>query len=191
MTPAPDPQAIRLAREQARQIILSHATDVEYMSIGEHLADFDEFSSLPEDEFARVQGRVDKQIRHAVVTVSWPNEQPQDGAADEAAVRELPEPETAAEWLQKIHALRAEYGPREFDFDDDDVAALLAERERQAERIRELEAERAADVPAVAEVMAASGGTWMATEGAIRNLGARFADRIAALDARDADGSAS
>lgn len=70
----PDPQ---LVREQARQIILSHAKDVDYTSIGEIIADYDEFSSLPEDEFERVQGQIDKLIRNATVTVSWPDEEAQ------------------------------------------------------------------------------------------------------------------
>lgn len=78
MTTTPDPRTVRTDREQAREIILGHAKDVEYGSIGEYLADFDEFSSLPEDEFAHLQGRIDKQIRNATVAVSWPDEQPQD-----------------------------------------------------------------------------------------------------------------
>lgn len=70
-------------REQARNIILDHAKDIEYLSIGEMIADFDEFSSLPEDEFDRVQGRIDKQIRNATVTVSWTDEQQPDPVSGE------------------------------------------------------------------------------------------------------------
>jgi hypothetical protein len=69
-----DPQILQ---EIARNIVLDHAKDIDYIGIGEMLADFDKFSSLPEDEFEHVQGRVDKMIRNAVVTVTWPDDQAQ------------------------------------------------------------------------------------------------------------------
>jgi hypothetical protein len=74
-------------REQARRIILDHAKDIEYLSIGEMIADLDEFSGLPEDEFDRAQGRIDKMIRNGTVTVTFPGDpDPSDALA--AAYRE-------------------------------------------------------------------------------------------------------
>lgn len=74
-------------REQTRNIILDHAKDIEYLSIGEMIADLDEFSGLPQDEFDRVQGRIDKMIRNAAVTVALPGD-PDPNEALNVAYRE-------------------------------------------------------------------------------------------------------
>jgi hypothetical protein len=62
----------------------------------------------------------------------------------------------------------------------DDVPALLAERTALAARVAELEGEREADTRAVAAVVSARNRQ---LDSALRMLRARFADRIAALDA--------
>ncbi len=88
-----------LVREQSREIILNHASDVEYMSIGEYLADFDEFASLPEDEFDQLQGRIDKMIRNAEVTVTWRDE---DGPTVEQLTARVAELESGRNQLRHV-----------------------------------------------------------------------------------------
>lgn len=66
-----DDQSIR---DKAREIILEHAQDIEYMSIGEMMDGDPVFEGLTEDEFDAEQDRIDKQIRNATVTVRLPGE---------------------------------------------------------------------------------------------------------------------
>lgn len=186
-------------REQARNIILDHAKDIEYLSIGEMIGDLDQFSGLPEEEFDRAQGRIDKMIRNAVVTVSWPGEQQladtvsgeqQDGAAgDKGSVR-------AASLLAFLDLHRERRGHdviaslavgdgRTVELTQVQLRAVLAERDALAARVAELEGEREADARAVAELVKLGDvsfqGAWLTDwEDAKGALAARFADRITA-----------
>ena len=66
-----DDQSIR---NKAREIILSHAEDIEYMRIGEMMQGDPVFEGLSEDEFDAEQNRIQAAISEAVVTVAWPDE---------------------------------------------------------------------------------------------------------------------
>lgn len=55
-------------RKHATDIILSHARDIESLSISEMLEDLE----LPEAEHDELCEQVDKAISAATVTVSWP-----------------------------------------------------------------------------------------------------------------------
>lgn len=56
-------------REIAEEMILDHAKDVEYLSIGEKLDYL--YDELGEEAFDRLQLAVDKAIQEANVSVTW------------------------------------------------------------------------------------------------------------------------
>ena len=56
----PDTQSLR---EIAWEIVLDHAQDIEYMSVGEIMADNEMFEGLSEDEFDEIQTAVHDQAK--------------------------------------------------------------------------------------------------------------------------------
>lgn len=62
-----------LVRVVARELILSHAEDVEFMTIGEVMDADPRFEGLTEAGINAVQKRIDDAIGTATVTVTWPD----------------------------------------------------------------------------------------------------------------------
>jgi hypothetical protein len=56
-------------REIATVLIVEHATDVEYLTINEHLSELGEMQPTTEDEFDAVARRIDRLIQKATITV--------------------------------------------------------------------------------------------------------------------------
>lgn len=65
-----------LVRVKAREIIISHAEDVEFLSIGETMEGDPRFEGLSEAGFDVVERRIDDVIGAATVTVTWPDRLP-------------------------------------------------------------------------------------------------------------------
>lgn len=88
--------------EWARKVVLSHAEDVGFMSVGDQLGD--EWGDLSEDEWDERQTRVHDLALSATVTVSWDDEVP----ALRAEVRRLTGGDgREAELAKQIRAIRA------------------------------------------------------------------------------------
>jgi len=68
---------------KASELIMSHATDVEFLSIGETMQDDPRFEGLTDAEFDDVSERINGAISKAAVTVAWP------GGHDAPNVRRL------------------------------------------------------------------------------------------------------
>lgn len=62
-------------QEQAERLILSHAEDVEYMTVGEALID-EVPEGTSEEDYERVQRAVHDLCRKAVITVDWDDDEP-------------------------------------------------------------------------------------------------------------------
>lgn len=210
MADQPTPEQLR---EFAARLVREAHVDYDFMGIGEQMSDAPELRDLDEVPFSEAQSAISDLISSAVVTVSWLDEQPQDGYAvrvldmldaDPDRFQDSEEDDLRAV-LHDLFQCTAEAAnlasalaevTAELDAANANAAEIADQRTAYREeimrlraRVRELEAaqpERDGDVRAVAQVCADFGND----EGprGIRQLHARFADRIAALEARDAKG---
>ena len=57
-------------RQHAEELIRDHATDIEFLSIGESLEDV--LVDADEGEYERLAGQIDELIKRAEITVTWP-----------------------------------------------------------------------------------------------------------------------
>lgn len=75
MSTEPTPEQLR---EFAARLVREAHDDYDFMGIGEQMSDAPELRDLDEVPFSEAQTRISNLIRSAAVTVSWPDEQPQD-----------------------------------------------------------------------------------------------------------------
>jgi hypothetical protein len=66
---------VKSPREIAEHLILTHAQDVEPLSVVEYLEGLPGIDDLPDAEFDRLQQQVDDLIDKATVTVSFPEDE--------------------------------------------------------------------------------------------------------------------
>jgi hypothetical protein len=195
-----DPKTVR---EIARQHIRSGRTDIG-TTIVKHFGS----GVLGDEDLWAWEYAVHEAWQTELRAVSWPDEQqPAEATGGEQAQ------DGAAAAVRRTYEYRVEHGYKTADYDDDDIVALLdnreawrnlarsrtnlaaqvvgleAERDALAARVAELEGEREADARAVAAFQAASGQGIGEIAAAGWAMVERFADRIAPLDA-DADGGA-
>lgn len=71
--------------EFAREVVRSHAQDIERMSVGEMMSGDPRFDEVTEDEFEDVEGAIYDQARTLAETLTWPQEM----VADVRAVASL------------------------------------------------------------------------------------------------------
>lgn len=179
MTTTPDPQAVReIAREYARRLLdqLDHGYVLDEMLSDKRFA---HLLTGDEDQDIATLDPIAAEIKDVAraAALLWPDEQPQD-ERDAALAALTAERNAAHEAAAEADRQRAEYR-RE--------AALLRARVRELEDAQD---ERDGDVRAVAAWLAADDEDVPAYDyiAACAALKARFAGRIAELDARDAKG---
>lgn len=202
----PDPQAARAIAQQAiRSLIAEQSSARRYpqrshieLAMIEHGIDHTDITVWPV-----VYGAVLAAISRAQITVSWPDEQPQDereacgvwldarqadvahdhdrpGMTSDSCYCGLPKPcEQRADDMAAIEQLRAVLGRR---------AELVAENARLWEELEAAQAEQDGDVRAVSTLLAAVRvqAVPAATKRRAERLEIRFAGRIEALKAHDA-----
>lgn len=118
----PDPKTVRDVTRTAAYLIRNAAARAHIVDDAMRVHDVD--GDPDGDSFQNVRASVTSKIEAALAPLMPPfdvpdpvSEQQQDGAAGR---------------LRAAHALRAEHGTRDFDYDDDDVAAALDERKQLA-----------------------------------------------------------
>jgi hypothetical protein len=114
-------------RAKARELIMSHVTDVEFLSIGETMQDDPRFEGLTDAEFDDVSERIDGAIGNAAVTVAWP------GGHDAPNVRRL------RDHLTKYVSPGKTYGVQ---LGADMLRGVVAEWDALSARVAELESGR-------------------------------------------------
>lgn len=71
MTYIPDPAIVR---ELAAEIVISHATDIEFMSVGEMIDGDQRIGDIDEDDFDTLQTAIHDMARKATVAVTFPDD---------------------------------------------------------------------------------------------------------------------
>lgn len=97
-------------RAKAREIILSHADDFEFLSIGESMEGDPRFEGLSEAEFDAVERRIDDEIEAAKVTATWPDEHGELGKHMAACIVELESARNALRHVVDEQAHRIQSG---------------------------------------------------------------------------------
>jgi hypothetical protein len=172
-------------RDFARRAILSAVEDVDYMGIGEA---FGEDESWPQGDglaYDAMHDAVYDAVGAATVTVSWRDEQPQDTAAP---YRPIPYEDEFISIIQSgsFYAEVTAFRRLAATIGVEQTYRKWTKLQRRA-RAETAQPQDDGDVRAVAALAAADDDEQL--DRAVSELIARFADRIAALEARDAMGT--